>query len=382
MEKTLFDILISISEIINKHVEVKDILSRVLKIVSEFIDAKRLSIMLINNDFLELTTHEGFNVDKKKIKIPVGENICGTVAKTGHPLLVNNSPFIKEEFGYKTHSYLSVPIMTKDRIIGVLNITDKKGDYFDDDDLNLATFIASQCALAIDRYKMYKELLEQDRFSVVGKFTGAIAHDIKNLLNVINIYLDLIEIEEAKGENVQTYMANIRQEVELIEGYVSDILDFLKNEVFIKENEFSLSGLIKDLKTYMDIVTKNGNIKFNIDARFEGTIKADRKKLFRVIINILNNALKAARENGLIRMTIYKTYEHLIVNIFDNGKGIEEDKIKFIFDPFVSFSTTGTGLGLAVSKDIIRGHGGELKVSSKADRFTYFTIILPENRIL
>ena len=141
MEKTLFDILISISEIINKHVEVKDILSRVLKIVSEFIDAKRLSIMLINNDFLELTTHEGFNVDKKKIKIPVGENICGTVAKTGHPLLVNNSPFIKEEFGYKTHSYLSVPIMTKDRIIGVLNITDKKGDYFDDDDLNLATFI-------------------------------------------------------------------------------------------------------------------------------------------------------------------------------------------------------------------------------------------------
>jgi signal transduction histidine kinase len=321
-------------------------------------------------------------VNKEEVKVKIGEYTSGKVAKTGKLIVVNNADRINEEFGYKARSYLSVPIKTKNKILGVLNITDKKGDYFSEDDINLAIYIANQCAIAIDKNETYKKLMEQEKISVVGKFTNSIVHDIKNMLNVVDIYLDLLETElenlNVEGNN---YLHNIRKEMDLIIGYVQDILEFSKNKVSIKEEVFDVKELIDEVVNYLDILFLNSGINFKIDVRIKGLIKADKKKLFRVFINLINNAVRAVNEKGYIRITVYKDAKFIYFNVFDNGSGIEPDKLKYIFEPFVSYSSSGTGLGLAVSKEILKDHGGDIKVFSKVNKYTYFIMRIPTKRI-
>ena len=383
MDEDLFNTLIKISELINREFDLKELLVKIMQMTNKYIKAKRISVMLREGDYLCLVAHVGFNIKHNNIKVKLGEYISGKVAKTGKMVVVNNAEFVREEFGYKTRSYMSIPIRTEERVLGVLNITDKKGDYFSSDDINLARFIANQCALAIERNELYMKIVEQEKISIVGKFTNAIVHDIKNMLNVVDIYLDLLEAEGNVGEEEKNnYLLNIRNEIDLIIGYVQDILEFSKNKVLINEETFSIIELINEIKKHLDILFINSGIAFHVDIRFNCSIKADRKKLFRVLVNLINNAIKALEEKGIIRITVYKDSNFIYFNIFDNGRGIEADKLSCIFEPFVTYSATGTGLGLALSKEIIKDHGGDIKAFSKLNKYTYFLVKLPITRIV
>jgi K+-sensing histidine kinase KdpD len=383
LDEELFNTLIKISELINKEFDLRELLVKIIQMTNRYIKAKRISIMLVEGDCLHLVAHVGFNIKHNDVKVKLGEYISGKVAQTGKIIVVNNAKSIREEFGYKAKSYMSIPIRTEERILGVLNITDKKGDCFFEKDINLAKFIANQCALAIERNELYMKIIEQEKISVVGKFTNSIVHDIKNMLNVVDIYLDLLEAEwKDIGEEEADYFLNIRKEVNLIIGYVQDILEFSKNRVLINEEIFTIKELINEVKDHLEILLKNSDIELKVDIRFHCSIKADRKKLFRVLTNLINNAIKALEEKGIVRITVYKDNNFIYFNIFDNGKGIEADKLAYIFEPFVSYSTGGTGLGLALSKQILKDHGGDIKVFSKFNKYTYFLIKLPVTRIV
>ncbi|MFZ7103451.1 MAG: two-component system sensor histidine kinase NtrB [Peptococcaceae bacterium] len=108
-------------------------------------------------------------------------------------------------------------------------------------------------------------------------------------------------------------------------------------------------------------------------------VMGDRNQLTQVILNIVNNAFQAMEEKGLllIKTGISADKSQVIINFIDNGKGIPEEIIDKIFDPFVSNKEGGTGLGLAISNRIITDHKGELKVSSKPGEGTNFSVILP-----
>lgn len=383
LDENLFSTLINISELINKELNLDELLVKIIQMTNKYIRAKRISVMLIEGETLHIVAHVGFNLDRSKVKVKLGESTSGKVAQTGKIIVVNNAEMINQEFGYKARSYISVPIRTKKRILGVLNVTDKKGDYFTNEDVNLAIFIANQCALAIDRNELYKKLVEQEKISIVGKFTNSIVHDIKNMLNVVDIYLDLLETEvENSSVESKNYLLSIRKEIDLIIGYVQDILEFSKNKVLINEEVFVIKDLIDEVRDCLDIFFINSDIEFKLDLRFNCTIRADKRKLFRVFINLINNAVRAINEKGIIRITVYKDDKYIYFNIFDNGTGIEADKLPYIFEPFVSYSSSGTGLGLAVSKEILKDHGGDIKVFSRLNKYTYFLIKLPTKRIV
>ncbi len=383
LDENLFSTLINISELINKELNLEELLVKIIQMTNKYIRAKRISVMLIEGETLHIVAHVGFNLDRSKVKVKLGESTSGKVAQTGKIIVVNNAEMINQEFGYKARSYISVPIRTKKRILGVLNVTDKKGDYFTNEDVNLAIFIANQCALAIDRNELYKKLVEQEKISIVGKFTNSIVHDIKNMLNVVDIYLDLLETEvENSSVESKNYLLSIRKEIDLIIGYVQDILEFSKNKVLINEEVFVIKDLIDEVRDCLDIFFINSDIEFKLDLRFNCTIRADKRKLFRVFINLINNAVRAINEKGIIRITVYKDDKYIYFNIFDNGTGIEADKLPYIFEPFVSYSSSGTGLGLAVSKEILKDHGGDIKVFSRLNKYTYFLIKLPTKRIV
>ena len=111
----------------------------------------------------------------------------------------------------------------------------------------------------------------------------------------------------------------------------------------------------------------------------EITVHADEELLSQVLINLLKNAMQAleGQEDGKIRMEVDTEKNQLLIRVTDNGPGIPSDLIEDIFVPFFTTKATGSGIGLSLSRQIIRMHGGELSVASQPYRETCFTVSLP-----
>ena len=111
----------------------------------------------------------------------------------------------------------------------------------------------------------------------------------------------------------------------------------------------------------------------------EITVHADEKLLSQVLINLLKNAMQAleGQADGKIRMEVDTEKNQLLIRVTDNGPGVPSDLIEDIFVPFFTTKATGSGIGLSLSRQIIRMHGGELSVASLPYRETCFTVSLP-----
>lgn len=380
MKRDLLDILVEISEKMASTLKEEELLNEILIIAQEYLSVQRISIMIVENNYLVIKAAVGLNLNYKEVKIPLGEGISGKVAITGETIVINRSTKTNRELGYDTLSYMSVPLKIKNKIIGVLNLTDKKDDFFSDDDIKIAKYIASQCAISIEKAQIYESMRRSENLQLIGKFTSTIIHDIKNLLNIVQNYVELLEIEsqDENRSDFKEYVDNIYTELKLIHGLVMDILDFSKNQISLKCSKIELNEFMEYLIKHTTIMLRPYRIVFEVDYPKEVVFYGDRDKLFRVFFNLINNAVDAVGENGKIKLLVSKENNNLIFTIEDNGNGIPSDMIDKIFDPFyTSGKEKGTGLGLAVVKDIINAHKGEISVESKLREYTKFIIKIP-----
>lgn len=377
MKKDLLDIFTEISEKMVSSLSIEELLQDILSIAQEYLLVQRVSVMLVDNDCLTIKADVGLNLDIKNVRIPLGEGISGKVAETGKTFVMNRGNQNKE-LGYSTGSYMSVPLKIKDKVVGVLNLTDKKDDFFTDEDVKIATYIASQCAISIEKAQLYENLRRSENLQIVGKFTSSIVHDIKNLLNIVQSYVELLEIEVDDSSEFKEYIDNIYAELNLIHGLVMDILDFSKNSITLKPTRIELEEFMEHVIKHTSIMLKPYNVKFICDYPKNVDFTGDREKLFRVFFNLINNALDVVGENGKISFTVSKEGENLTFVVEDNGRGIPPELIDKIFDPFYTAGKEkGTGLGLAVAKDIITAHNGSIRVESKVGEYTKFIVMIP-----
>lgn len=361
----------------NSIFDVGDLLPSILTITREYLGVKRSSLMLINEDRLVMSARSGFEIGDTNIEIRIGEGIAGKVAQTGEETVVNLSEDSREEMGYRASSFMSVPVKSHGKVIGVLNLTDKEQDYFTDDDVRIARYIASQCALGIERFNLMSDMQRSESLRLIGMLNSAIAHDIKNLLNIVQSYIELIEASELQGE-VAEYVDAIHSEVKRIHGLTHDILDFSRQKVTVTIVRFRASELVRDLQKHVYVLTRDTDIKVEFLNDQDPELCLDREKIFRVLFNLLGNAIEALGEKGLIRLKVTADNTYCEFEVFDNGKGISEETLNKIFDPFfTSGKIKGTGLGLAIVKMIVEAHAGFISVDSVQDRFTVFKVRLP-----
>lgn len=145
---------------------------------------------------------------------------------------------------------------------------------------------------------------------------------------------------------------------------------------------FSLTNLVQNIHILYQEDLLRKHIDFSIDCfQPEVQIYADEKMLSQVFINLLKNAIQAFTEqpDKKIQVTIYRQKRMLFIKITDNGPGIPSNLLEDIFIPFFTTKKNGTGIGLSLSQQIIRMHGGELSVASQPYHTTTFTISLPFN---
>lgn len=266
--------------------------------------------------------------------------------------------------------------------------------------------------LALDDFHEARDLLvKSEKLASLGQLTAGIAHELKNPLNFITNFSE-------SGEELVDELLSETDDGERRE--ISGILK--KNFTIIKEHSKRANNILKSMMTFarasnvekvmsdINLVSSDAAeiayhgmcstiIGFQCDFKKElgqnlPKINIIYEDISRVILNLLTNAFYAVNDrrkknmNGYFPTVILSTTfdntdksgrDKIVIKVLDNGTGIPEEIIEKIFNPFFTTkpSGEGTGLGLSISHDIITVHGGELKVASKTNEFTEFTVTLP-----
>jgi len=230
------------------------------------------------------------------------------------------------------------------------------------------------------------QLHEAEKGAVVGRLAAAIAHEIRNPLNYINLTLDhlrssLAPEDPVKRETFQRLAEQLKAEVLRINRHITDFLKYSRPST-LDFQPVNLRVEAEDALRLIEAQAAENGIKTSVEVEAAlPTILADRDTLRSVFTNLVINGLQAIDGGGgnIVIKLSSETGERARVEIVDTGKGIAPDDISKVFEPYYSTKDTGTGLGLAIVRKAVEDHGGTVSVSSKQGSGTTFTIILPVN---
>ena len=200
----------------------------------------------------------------------------------------------------------------------------------------------------------------------------SLAHEVKNPLAVCKGYLDMLDINDK--DKLERYIPIIKSEM----NRSLEIMDEFLNLKRIKINKdlMDLSLLLDDVKKTVGLVLKDKNVNISINnLDKELIINGDYDKLKQVFINLIKNSYEAEAKN--IKINIKKNNNYLEIKIIDDGIGLSKTDLKKIGNIFYTTKVTGTGIGVSLSKEIIRLHDGELSYNSILNKGTTATMILP-----
>ncbi len=224
--------------------------------------------------------------------------------------------------------------------------------------------------------QMERKLLQSERLAAVGKAVAHVAHEIKNPLMIIGGFSQQIR-NHLTDEKSLKKIDMILEEVSRLERLIANLVDFTKEFRLIKRPS-DINSVINDvLKMMKEIYPKD---KYRFVARLSSEIKeiiCDPDKLKQVFINIITNAIQAMENGGTVTVVTKKWENGVEVSIEDEGKGMSEEELLHIFEPFYTTRDSGSGLGLAISYRIIEAHKGEIKAISSPGKGTKFIIRLP-----
>ena len=219
------------------------------------------------------------------------------------------------------------------------------------------------------------KLLEKDKMVKDGLFK--LTHEIKNPLAVCKGYLDMINLDNKEKSN--KYISIMKQEINRSLNIMSDFMNF--NKIKVVKEQIELNLLLEDIYDCFKIIikSKNTNLIYNDREGEEIYFQGDYERLKQVIINLLKNSLESIEDKGRIELSsnIYK--KHLDIIVEDNGIGMTKEELEKVTEMFYTTKPTGSGLGVALSNEIIKAHNGELIYTSEKNKGTKVTIRLPYN---
>lgn len=197
-----------------------------------------------------------------------------------------------------------------------------------------------------------------------------IAHEVKNPIAVCKGYLDMLDPNNQ--EKVNKYIPIVRKEMNRALTIMDEYLDLKRINLNKEIMDFSL--LLEDVNETMDFALNDINLSIpNIDK--ELLVDGDYNKLKQVLINLIKNSYEANAKN--IKIDIKNTHRLLKVSIIDDGIGISPNNLKKVGDIFYTTKTMGTGIGVSMSKEIIKKHDGNLIYNSTINKGTTATITIP-----
>ena len=237
------------------------------------------------------------------------------------------------------------------------------------------TFTAIIRDLSLQK-RMEKNLLQSERLAAVGQTVAHVAHEIKNPLMIIGGFADQIRKSLTDNKAIQK-LDLIFEEVGRLDKLVSNLGDFTKEYRLMKRST-DVNSVIRDVLKIMTEIYPSEKYSFEADlpAHIKEVI-CDPDKMKQVFINVIVNGVEAMEEGGAVTISTMEQSDGLEIRISDEGRGISDEDLLSIFEPFYTTRERGSGLGLSISYKIVEAHNGEISAVSVPGEGTSFVIKLP-----
>lgn len=413
-QKSSLDLLYQVSEeVVRASHTLESLLQRILDLTANAVGADRACFLLTDAVGTELVPLVSWVSELKHSELPVPQNSRGDDANellisgsiTHHVLstgeAVRTTDARQDSRFQSANSVVSggitevlcAPMKGHEQVLGVLylDIVSRADQQlagldrrFVDEHLKCVLSVARQTALAAESQQYQDALLKAERFAAMGQTIAVLSHHIKNILQGMKGGGYLIEtgLKQANDEFVTQGWGIVERNQNRIYDLVMDMLSFSKDRVpDLKSGDLnSVCGEVAELAA--SAAEENGvRFEFRADQNLpEGQF--DHEGIHRAVLNIVMNGIDAVAESEHGEVILQTSYDEkhdvLLVAVTDNGPGIPEDQRTTVFHLFESSKgERGTGIGLPVSRKIIREHGGRIRIESEPGEGTRFTLTWP-----
>lgn len=416
-------VLYEATQLTTQTLDLNVLLERILDLVFRTLGADRGCILLRSMDPL----HEGYGTGPdpgpvsfsefqpravrwregtpQEEKIPLSRTIVDHVLRERKGILVSDA--LRDERFQAVQSIVKsgirevicVPMKGRHQTLGVLYLdtstpasqllAGRQLGKFSGDHLSLAIAIAHQAALAVEGTRYHQAMVHAERLAAVGQTVAALSHHIKNILQGLKTGGELLEmgIREHDELLLQQGWKTFSKNQGKIHDLVMDMLSYSKEREPSIE-QVNLNALATDVIELMLARAQERGVQ--LSSRLDTSlpmVPADSEGIHRALLNVVTNAIDAVEECPNPQVIVGTSREPLSdpskgafvrIQVKDNGHGVPQEKLDDIFRPFVSSKgARGTGLGLAVSRKILREHGGDIVVQSQVGKGSIFTLRLP-----
>jgi signal transduction histidine kinase len=224
-----------------------------------------------------------------------------------------------------------------------------------------------------------EELSRQERLAVAGQVTAAFAHEVGTPLNLVNGHLQLLISDPGTDGKIRDRLGTIQAQIDRVGDIVRKLLS-LTRRVEPRPEAVPLPQLIEELQRLWAPALSAHKVQFTANVPAHCSLKADRKQLEQIFINLVNNAVDAMPQGGSIHLEAAQAKpSEWKFTLRDTGAGIPPEILSKVFRPMFTTKPEGkgTGLGLAICREIVRAHGGEISIESAEGEGTAVKFTLP-----
>jgi len=330
--------------------------------------------------FLDKKTGKLEREDKVSLVDDPYYKIASYVMKKKTPLLLNKGDksnifafiFKKNE---NLNSIICVPLITKDKLWGVLGVK-SSFNFFNEADLELLSTFANEAAVSIENRILIEDLLRFQKLDSFNRTSSIVAHDLRNSISRLSFLIQNAKANYKDPEFQKDLIDTLSYTIERMENLVKKLSSSSSLLVLrIGSINEVVHQAMKDLNLY-----KEKKIKLKENYADVSNLMIDKENMRRVFVNLLQNARESISEEGEISILTReeKKSREVFIEISDTGCGMDKKFIEqSLFNPFVTTKEKGLGLGLFSSQEIVSLHGGRIEVESELGQGTKFTVILP-----
>jgi len=310
----------------------------------------------------------------RRVTLAMGQGVLGTVAATGKTLRVNDvtqdSRFdssVDRKSGFITRSLLATPIQWRGKLLGVLEVVNKRdGGAFNQSDERLLEIVANQAAIAVENSRLVEGMVQSERLSAIGNMAASLMNDFKSPLTDIRGFAQLLANPDIDADRRKWLSDMILEDVDRYLGMAQELMDYSKGDISLNLRVVQIGTWLKRLIDHMEDDLAEANIGFSTNIDFARDVIMDEARVRRAVLNLVANAVKTMPQGGELTISTEEADGRWRLSVADTGPGIPSDHRSRVFEPFVAMGRVAEpGLGLAIAKEVVEGHGGRLSFETR-----------------
>jgi len=381
-----YERLIEVSRDLASTLQLDALLERIIQAAVEISQSEAASILFYDETTRQLYFQIASNMGPslpRGLNVPLEGSIAGWAIANRQAVIVSDAhrdprffDKIEKTTQLRTTSLIAVPLITKERVLGVLEVINKQAGDYTAGDLEMLEVLGTQAAIAIENTRLFQQ----------SDLISELVHEIRTPLSSLTKAAYLLLRPEISPEQRSSLVSTIYSETSRLNELATSFLDLARLESGRADFQLTRVNLPELVDECVQVVKpeadRNQVILTTATPEDLPWLEADRGKVKQVVLNLLTNAIKYNHPGGRVEITFRAAGGEIALEVQDTGIGIPDDAMPHLFEKFfrvrgIEKTIPGTGLGLSISRSIVQNHRGRIEVRSQEGKGSAFIIYLP-----